>query len=55
LFFFALLLVSAYFVLPVGADHAYISFGNYIIKLTVTDSDCLIDDEIASVHVSRIL
>jgi PKD repeat protein len=33
--------------------HAYTSFGDYIVKLTVTDNDGLTDDETAAIHVSQ--
>jgi PKD repeat protein len=33
--------------------HAYASYGDYIVKLTVTDNSSLTDDETASIHVSQ--
>ena len=33
--------------------HAYTSYGDYIVKLTVTDNSGLTDDETASIHVSQ--
>jgi PKD repeat protein len=33
--------------------HAYASYGDYIVKLTVTDNSGLTDDETASIHVSQ--
>ena len=33
--------------------HSYTSYGDYTVKLTVTDNSCLTDDETASIHVSQ--